>query len=141
MSLEPRDIDTAPAPTPAIDPRFVFDFRAYRRPRRGATLLHLARGRAAVPWSGAVAGLAGHQPLWILAAQVVDPDSSAHRAALAEALLGSDLPFVTASVAPSQFARSRLDVAGSFTYAAVSAEGSYLLTSGTTESRLWQARS
>ena len=35
MSLEPRDIDTAPASTPAIDPRFVFDFRASDDPDEG----------------------------------------------------------------------------------------------------------
>jgi hypothetical protein len=66
----------------------------------------------------------------LLAAHVVAPDRATHRLALAGAVL--------ASLHLSALARTRLDLTGPIRYAALSSDGSYLITSTANDAQLWQ---
>ena len=79
MSLHTHGITSTALDTdPDLDPRFQVEYHAYDDPDDGQRISTwhdvqaLCRGRARPGW--VVAG-----PLWILAAQVVDPDNPARR--------------------------------------------------------------
>ncbi len=69
----------------------------------------------------------------LLAAHAVAPDRATHRIALAQAMLGA--------ITPVRLIEARLDAGGSITYAALSTDASFLVTSGSVGGRVWQTGS
>jgi hypothetical protein len=88
--------------------------------------------------------VAGRDPLGelrlLLAAHIVDPESLAHKNALAEALLRSGSLAPASAVAPVKLIETSLDTSEPIRYAMVSSDGAYLLTSGATKAQLWSTR-
>jgi hypothetical protein len=70
----------------------------------------------------------------LLAAHVVAPDRATHRIALAQAMLGA--------ITPVKLVEAKLDAGGSITYAALSSDASFLVTSGAVgDGQVWQTGS